>query len=603
MVYLRRSASLLFGLAIAATASWLAADVFFSDGFDLIDVVRLMLLATTSAWIAWGASLGIHGVTSRQPARKAAETPPQPLETEKVAVIVPVYNEDPVSVFSRVMAMARSVQATGEGTRFEFVVLSDTRSDEIAAKEMHWMQQLRREGPDEVRFFYRRREMNTGKKAGNIAEFLRASGGRYEFLIILDADSLMEGETMVEMVRRMEADPRVGLLQTLPKIIHARSWFGRAIQFSASFHSPYFARGLATLQGRTGPFWGHNAIVRTQAFAESCGLPALTGKPPFGGHILSHDYVEAAMLARKGWTVRVDPDLEGSYEEGPDNIVDFAKRDRRWCQGNLQHGRLIGAPGLKPWSRFTLAQGIMAYLASPLWLLFLIASIAAPLLAPPPNYFPVPHMPAIFPTPETAQAVTLLVGIFGLLVGPKLLIALHSALSGGSRSFGGAGAVTLSTVIEILWSSILAPITLMFQSRSVMQVLLGTDGGWPASNREADDIGMRESWAASWWIVLTGIALLYGSAQFEPNLFYWFLPVAMPLIGAPAIISWSSTRRSGVSAAQSGLFLTPTELQPSPVIRAYEANRARWQKGGALPPETAEDTGTRQTARAGSVAV
>ena len=595
MVYARRAASFVFSIAIAAVASWLAADVFLSDGFDPVDVVRILLLATTSAWIAWGASLGLQGVLAR---RRPAAASAEPLRAEKIAVAIPVYNEDPVAVMARVMAMAQSVHAAGEGSRFEFVVLSDTRNEEIATQERYWLQQLRREGPQDVQFFYRRRDANTGKKAGNIAEFLRASGGRYEFLIILDADSLMEGETMIEMARRMEADPKIGLLQTLPKIVHARSWFGRAIQFSASFHSPYFARGLAVMQGRTGPFWGHNAIVRTRAFAESCGLPVLAGKPPFGGHILSHDYVEAAMLARKGWTVRVDPDLEGSYEEGPDNIIDFAKRDRRWCQGNLQHGRLIGVPGLKAWSRFTLAQGIMAYLASPFWLVFLIASILAPMLAPPPNYFPIPHMPAIFPTPETAQAVTLLVGIFGLLIGPKLVIALHASLTGTARAFGGAARVLLSTVVEIIWSSVLAPITLMFQSRSVMQVLLGTDGGWPSANRDADDIGMRESWAASWWIMLTGIALLFGSAQFEANLFYWFLPVAMPLIGAPAIISWSSTRRSGSRAAQSGLFLTDSERAPSNVIRAYETNLSRWQNAGAPQPE-----GETAPADAGEVAV
>jgi len=595
VVWPRRSASFLFSIAIAAVASWLAANVFLSDGFDPVDVVRILLLATTSAWIAWGASLGLQGVLTRN---RPATAPQDPLRAEKIAVAVPVYNEDPVAVMARVLAMAQSVHAAGEGSRFEFVVLSDTRNEEIATQERFWLEQLRRDGPQDVQFFYRRRDDNTGKKAGNIAEFLRASGGRYEFLVILDADSLMEGETMIEMARRMEADPAIGLLQTLPKIVHARSWFGRAIQFSASFHSPYFARGLAAMQGRTGPFWGHNAIVRTRAFAESCGLPVLAGKPPFGGHILSHDYVEAAMLARKGWTVRVDPDLEGSYEEGPDNIIDFAKRDRRWCQGNLQHGRLIGVPGLKAWSRFTLAQGIMAYLASPLWLVFLIASILAPLLAPPPNYFPVPHMPAIFPTPETAQAVTLLVGIFGLLIGPKLVIALHASLTGKARAFGGSAAVLLSTLVEIIWSSILAPITLMFQSRSVIQVLLGNDGGWPSANRDAGDIGMRESWAASWWIVLTGIALLYGSAQFEANLFYWFLPVAMPLIGAPAIISWSSTPRSGRRAAESGLFLTSSELASSDVIRAYGSNLSHWQNAGTTRPQ-----GGTAPADAGEVAV
>lgn len=602
MVYLRRSASFLFSVTIALIASWLAADVFLADGFDPVDVVRVLLLATTSAWIAWGASLAIQGAAGPAPGNPGREDK-APLKSGKIAVLVPVYNEDPVAVLSRVMAMARSIDSLGEAARFEFVILSDTRNEEIATREVHRFLQMKREGPRDVQFFYRRRDLNTGKKAGNIADFLRSSGGRYDFLIILDADSLIEGETMIEMTRRMEAEPKLGLLQSLPKIIHARSWFGRAVQFSSSFHSPCFARGLAAMQGSTGPFWGHNAIVRTQAFAECCGLPALEGKPPFGGHVLSHDYVEAAMLARRGWTVRVDPDLEGSYEEGPDNIIDFAKRDRRWCQGNLQHARLLSAPGLKAWSRFIFAQGIMAYLASPLWLLFLVASIVAPVMAPPPNYFPVPHMPAIFPTPETAQAVTLLVGIFGLLIGPKLLIALRAALSRETASFGGTAAVMISSAFEIVWSSILAPITLMFQSRSVLQVLRGADGGWPASNRDADAIGMREAWAASWWIMCTGLVLLVGSAQFEPNLFYWFLPITMPLIGAPAIINWSSTRESGKLAAESGVFLTPSELSPSPVIRDYEANRLRWQTAHAADtPDTATEP-VAGVANAGQVAV
>lgn len=579
MVQFRRFVSFLFAFTFAAIAARLAADVFLSDGFDPLDVVRVLLLGATSAWIAWGASLALHGIFGPLPVAKPAAAGPAALEAERIAVLVPVYNEDPVHVLSRIHAMAWSLHGAGEGRRFEFVVLSDTRDEAIAAEERRWMQQLRRDGPPAMNFFYRRREMNTGKKAGNVAEFLRASGSRYEFLVILDADSLMEGATMVEMARRMEADPRLGLLQTLPKIIHARSWFGRAIQFSASFYSPYFARGLALLQGRTGPFWGHNAIVRTRAFAESCGLPVLSGKPPFGGHILSHDYVEAAMLARNGWTVRVDPDLEGSFEEGPDNVIDFAKRDRRWCQGNLQHGRLLAAPGLKPWSRFVFAQGIMAYAASPLWLVFLVASLLAPVVAPEPNYFPVPRMPAIFPTPETAQAVALLVGIFGLLIGPKLIIALHAAWTGTARGFGGSLAVMRSTLAEIVWSSMLAPVTLMFQSRSVAQVLLGRDGGWPATNRDAGEIPMGEAWAASWWIVLAGLVMLLGSYFCEPGLFFWFLPVAMPMVCAPAIIARSSTRGSGMSAARNGLFLTQAERAVPAVVQACEANRARW-KGG-----------------------
>src|SRR5262249_880086 len=179
----------------------------------------------------------------------------------------------------------------------------------------------------------------------------------YDYALVLDADSLMEAETILEMIGRMDRAPNLGLLQSLPLIVHARSAFGRALQFSARLYSPVYARGVARLQGTEGPYWGHNAIFRVSAFAERCGLPRLSGRPPFGGQILSHDYVEAALLARAGHEVRLDPRIGGSFEEGPDNIVDFAKRDQRWCQGNLQHSRVLFAPELHVWNRVTLLQG------------------------------------------------------------------------------------------------------------------------------------------------------------------------------------------------------------------------------------------------------
>ncbi len=591
MLTLRRSGAIIAALLVAYTATQLGADVFFADGLDWVDIIRLTLLAATTGWIAWGASLAIGGLfagrvnVAASPVRDGVLT----------AILIPVYNEDPAKSFSHVAAMSASLEKAGVSGRFEMVILSDTTRDDVGRQELEWFERLletARQGP---KLFYRRRARNIGRKAGNIAEFIRSSGARYEYLVILDADSLMEAATITTMVERMEADPKLGLLQTLPKIVHARSWFGRSIQFASFFFSPLFARGVSLLQGREGPFWGHNAIVRTTAFAESCGLPDLPGKAPFGGHILSHDYVEAALLARAGWTVRVDPDLEGSYEEGPDNVIDFAKRDRRWCQGNLQHGRIIGAPGLKAWNRFTLAQGIMAYLSSPLWLIFLVASILAPALAPEPDYFPVPRLPAVFPRAETLQAVTLLTGIFALLIGPKLLIMARSVLTGEARKFGGVAGVIDSTFAEIIWSSILAPVTLMFQSRSVWQVLRGADSGWPSADREAEAVGMREAWASAWWIVLTGLLLFAGTAWLAPDLFYWFIPIALPLTAAPWLISASSRPAGGATARRFGLFHTPAETMVPDVVSMQEEILAGWRASvgrssveeAMLPPESA----------------
>ncbi|MCB1382115.1 MAG: glucans biosynthesis glucosyltransferase MdoH [Notoacmeibacter sp.] len=579
MLTLKRTGAIIASMLVAYVAAQLGSDVFLADGLDIIDIVRITLLAATSGWIAWGSSLAIGGLFA--PAHPLVATRPV-RDGVLTAVLVPVYNEEPSKTFSHVAAMSRSVEKAGLSSRFEFSVLSDTTRDDVGEAELVWFQRLRDTVPAGPALYYRRRPRNIGRKAGNIAEFIRTAGARYDYLIILDADSLMEASTFQAMVERMEADEKLGLLQTLPKIVHARSWFGRAIQFSSFFFSPVFARGLGLLQGREGPFWGHNAIVRTRAFAESCGLPDLPGKPPFGGHVLSHDYVEAALLARAGWTVRVDPDLEGSYEEGPDNVIDFAKRDRRWCQGNLQHSRIISAPGLKPWSRFTFAQGIMAYVASPLWLVFLVASILAPALAPEPDYFPVPRFPAVFPRAETLQAITLLGGVIALLIGPKLLIALRSVLTGEADRFGGAARVTSSTLVEVVWSSILAPVTLMFQSRSVWQVLSGADSGWPSADREAEAVGMREAWASAWWIVLTGVLLLAGTALLAPELFYWFVPIALPLTVAPWLISASSRPSGGAWAGRRGLFRTPAETELPDVVRMQEAVLAAW-RGAPLP--------------------
>lgn len=564
---LTRMLALLFSMSAGFAAFVLFLNYGASNGLDLMDQVRASLICVSTSWLAWGAAQAVAGLTTRPPRHPVSDAPLR----SRTAVLVPVYNEDPLSTFARVAAMDTALQASGFGGHFHFAILSDTRDEAIARREEHWFLRLLDRTGGDGRIFYRRRGMNDGRKAGNIAEFITSSGAAYEFAIILDADSLMEAGTIIEMVRRMQAEPKLGLLQTLPRVINAQSRFGRMMQFSAAFYSPVFCRGLAMMQGRTGPFWGHNAIVRVRAFAASCGLPELSGPPPFGGHILSHDYVEAALLARAGWVVRVDDDLGGSYEEGPENMVDHAKRDRRWCQGNLQHARLLVAPDLKPWSRFVFLQGILAYLSSLLWLGFLMASIAAPVFTPPVDYFPIEGWPfPVLPPSAALKAIALGLGIVGLLFIPKLLILIDAALRGRSPGFGGVVGNTLSVMAELIYTSVAAPVFLMYQTRSILQVLLGIDGGWPAQTRGDGRLGIAEAWSASYWIVLSGIAGLMATALFAPHLLLWLLPVMGPMVMAPAIIAYSSR------PAAPAPFQTPLTLAPTPLMRDHHRILTRW---------------------------
>lgn len=568
---LARTFALVLAGAMGVGACWLILMASETDGITVLDALRAFLILVTTAWLAWGAAQALLGLVSRPPAPPGPH--PAPALPSRTVVMVPICNEDPVATFARVAAMDASIAEAGLRDSVQIAILSDSRDDAVAQRERFWFARLLAETSGEGRIFYRRRTSNEGRKAGNIEEFIRRFGGAYDFAVILDADSLMEGRTIAEMIRRMEAEPDLGLLQTLPRIIEARSVFGRAQTFSAAFYAPDFARGLARMQGTTGPFWGHNAIVRVRAFAESCGLPELSGKPPFGGQVLSHDYVEAALLARQGWIVRLDDDLEGSYEEGPENIVAHARRDRRWCQGNLQHSRLVGAPGLRFWHRFVFIQGILAYLSSLIWGAFLAVSALSALDVGKPNYFPLPHqLFPVFPDDQTKKIVGLAIGVVGLLVLPKLLIWVKAALNGRVRGFGGAARAFGGFAAELLLSSLTAPVMLMYQGRAVLQVLSGRDGGWPANQRGEGRLTLAEAWAASNWIALTGIAGLVGLFFFLPELLLWMTPVFLPMIAAPVLIALSSR------TLDSRLFATPAEAAPAPVILRARAVHAAWTR-------------------------
>jgi membrane glycosyltransferase len=552
--------------SVSVTTGLAFLDLIGGNRPSLLDWVRTILLVLTGFWLVWGGSIGLLGAFAPK-ARKAELRAPE----GRTVILIPIYNEDPVETFSRIAAMNRQLVARGNADKFHFAILSDTTSLQVAAEEVSEFERLIVEPEAQGRIFYRRREKNTGRKAGNIEDFIAHSGGAYDYALILDADSLMEADTIIAMANRMDAEPDLGLLQTVPVVIGARTIFGRMMAFSSAYYSRYFARGAALLQGAEGPYWGHNAIVRVRAFASCCGLPVLSGKPPYGGHILSHDYVEAALLARGGWKVEVDPEIEGSYEQGPDNLVEYAKRDRRWCQGNLQHRRLVFAPGLKFWSRFTFVQGIMAYMASPLWLLIVATSLFASLV------------------PDRGgdrwgwTPWIIAIGILTILLAPKFAIAIRGAIDGTNRRFGG-WSVLPSVLTEIVLSTIVAPVLLAFQSRAVFQILFGFDGGWPATARDARAVAIKTAIASSWWISAIALASIGFLALVGPNFLVWLLPMALPALLAPLVI-WASAI-GGNSQPSSWLFTVPSEASPTAVISEADAILDAWR---APPSMTVAD--------------
>jgi membrane glycosyltransferase len=392
---------------------------------------------------------------------------------------------------------------------------------------------------------------------------------------VLDADSLMEGRTLVAMARLMDANPGAGLVQAPPVCVNRNTLFARMLQFEGRIYGPVFAAGQAFWQMGEGNYWGHNAIIRTRAFIEHCGLPELPGKPPFGGHILSHDFVEAALLVRGGWSVWLVPELGGSYEEVPPTLLDYAKRDHRWCQGNLQHARVIGARGLNPVSRFHFLTGIMSYVSSPLWLLFLGLglTIAAVNTLFPRAYFGVQkQLFPDWPIFDAALAKSLFLLALGFLLVPRLLGVLLVLIDGPARrGAGGAFRVLVGTVVELLYSTLLAPAMMLFQSKFVAKTLLGGTIEWTTQNRDDGDIPWPVAFKAHIGHMLLGLFVGLLSFAIDPNLFFWLSPLVAGLVLAVPIAQLSSRRDLGQWLRQRNFFLIPEETTPPPVLaRAHE---------------------------------
>jgi membrane glycosyltransferase len=564
-----------FGLAIALTvgAAYEMYEVLQVGGLTVPEAAILVLFVLLFAWIAlsFASTLVGFGLSFTGGGRALAIDPSAPLPelSTCTALLLPTYNEEPHRVMARMQAIYESVRDTGRIAHFDCFILSDTTDPSIWIAEEAAYLKLREAFGGE-RIYYRHRSKNIARKAGNIAEWVTRFGGAYDHMLVLDADSLMDGDTIVRLAAAMERNPKVGLIQTLPVLLNGNTLFARIQQFAGRVYGPLIARGIAWWHGAESNYWGHNAIIRVQAFASQAGLPLLKGGKPFGGHILSHDFVEAALMRRAGWGIHMAPQLSGSYEECPPTLTDYAMRDRRWCQGNLQHMGVLPARGLHWVSRLHLLTGIGSYITAPLWLMFLLVGILISLQAQyiRPEYFPrgatlFPQWPAQDPV----RAAYVFAGTMAMLVLPKLLGYLAMLLRRqGRRGIGGTIRGFLSVIVEIIVSALIAPVMMLMQVRSVIEIFLGRDAGWSVQRRDDGSLTGADFIRQYTFPTVLGLALAGGAYAVSTPLLLWMSPVVLGLILAIPVASFTSEARVGRGLRKLGLLLTPEERAAPPVL-------------------------------------
>ncbi len=554
----RRITFLTLFVASFAALAVLMAVTLSPNGYGALDFLVLGCFIVTLPWTIigfWNAVIGLAVMRlSRDPARAVCpidEGDPSAALTSRTAILSCVRNEDVSRLETNLNAMLANLVRSGESSAFTLFVLSDSFVDDIVQAEHALADRLAKRWSNKISVVYRRRENNPGYKAGNIEDFCDRWGKDYDFALVLDADSYMSAEAILGLVRRMEANPKLGILQSLVVGLPTDSAFARIFQFGMRLGMRSYTIGSAWWQGDCGPYWGHNAVLRVKPFIDHCRLPKLPGKGPLSGWVLSHDQVEAVMMRRAGYEVRVLPQEGGSYEENPPHLLEFIRRDLRWCQGNLQYKRLLTMPGLKPVSRIQLALAILMFIGSPAWVGFMVSAAwlgmtdtgVAPFRA------------------DTGAAIFLI--IMTMVFAPKLAtiadILLRSDLR---RAFGGFFRVIVSSAGEILYAAMLAPIMAVAHTLFIGGLVFGKSIGWGAQGRDLERLPLGLTAQKLWPQTLFGLVAITWISQ-QPLALVWpILPIAVgPLLAIPAAIL-TSTPLLGLAGIKSTLWRIPEESDP-----------------------------------------
>ncbi|WP_300652408.1 glucans biosynthesis glucosyltransferase MdoH [Hydrogenophaga sp.] len=538
---------------------------------------QLGLFGLLSAWVVTGFVTALMGfwVSLRGDAHtlSAAAVRNDPMNPDaRTAIIMPICNEDVATVFAGLRATCESLAATGHARQFDVFVLSDSYDPAIAAAEKSAWEDLRAalaaqpELP-QIEVYYRLRTRRSHRKAGNVADFCRRWGKDYRYMVVLDADSVMSGSCIVSMVKLMEANPKAGIVQTATQAIGHATLHARAQQFGSRVTGRLFTLGMQFWQLGESHYWGHNAIIRVEPFMKHCALAPIQGTGGMSGGIMSHDFVEAALMRRAGYHVWLVSDLTGSYEQQPPDLLSELQRDRRWCQGNLQNSRLMAEPGIHRVHRTMFAIGAMSYLSAPLWLAFL--TIGTALWAA--DSSAIPSWQAV---PEELRALWM--WTLTMLFMPRVLGLLAVFLKGEQKSFGGTAGLLGSSVVETVLALMQAPIRMLAHSLFVLVALTGLKLEWKSPPREANGVSWRDALArlAPMTVVIGLLGL--GVAAINANALIWLAPVALPLLLAVPLTVATSHVDLGAWMRSRGVLLIPEESWSPAVLRRAWRHASRF---------------------------
>ena len=479
----------------------------------------------------------------------------------RVAIAMPVFNEDTNRVFRHLQKLLASLDSLGVGDRYEVFLLSDSTDPAIRADELRRMRAWQQaDGDGAARLHYRHRNDNQGYKAGNLWEFVETRGDEFDYMVVLDADSAMHGRTVDRLVRMMDANPNLGILQSLAVGMPSESAFARIFQFGMRHGMLVHTVGAAWWQGDACPYWGHNAVIRTHAFKQFCHLDPLPGKPPLGGDILSHDQVEAARMHAGGYEVRVLPVEGGSYEEMPPTLPDFIKRDLRWCQGNMQYLQLLGKRWFTGMGRTNLVLAILMYTGAPAWLMFMVLGMSQAVVG---TFGPQLEMGGLMGRPGPEVAIALFVTMMGITFAPKLIGYTHALLDPARRrAYGGGLHVIGGGLAELFFSMLIAPVVMLAQSVFVAGLFLGRKVKWEAQVRDGHRVSWTDAAKGMWPQTLFGLVAGGLLATFAPAVLPWAAPVLIGLLLAVPMTVVTSSPALGRKLAGLGVCAIPEERRP-----------------------------------------